>query len=140
MDQVETVVSPFSRKRKVNELNWKRNKAKTAKNLGKEYVARHSENIVPARKIGDPCGCKRNCFQKIGEEHIERIFNDYWKLGDNELQKGFIISNVDVKKPESHVTNDLDKQKKCRREYSFRVNNEQVRVCMKAFLSVLGEF
>ena len=130
----EVIISPFDSKKrkKINTSNWKSGNAKTARNLGQEYVSTRGRT-VPCRRIGEPCGCKLECFNKIGRHNIESIFNDYWKLGSYDIQTIFINNHVTL-------TNTQGGQRPNLRRFSLTVDGEKVPVCNKAFLSILGEF
>ena len=88
-----------SRKRSHNDNQWKTNEAKKKRNMGQQYVSRHSNIIVPARKIGEKCKC--GCFEKIGEEKVKEIFKAFWDIGDFNQQNEYIsklVKSEDVKR------------------------------------------
>ena len=84
-----------SRKRKRNEKLWKRNIQKTARNSGKEYV--NSRNIkVKERRINyHRCGnCVNHCNQRLPDARRDELFHDYWKLGEWQRQRDYIVNHV----------------------------------------------
>ena len=56
--------------------------AKKKRNSGQEYVGRNTRKIVAACRVGAPCEYPKGCFEKLGEEAVQRVFNEYWKMGD----------------------------------------------------------
>ena len=69
-------------KRRKNEAEWKKTVAKKKRNRGQEYVGRNTRKIVAACRVGAPCEYPKGCFEKLGEEAVQRVFNEYWKMGD----------------------------------------------------------
>ena len=126
--------APKMRKRK-EEGKWKKNIAKKKRNSGEEYVAHKSDKIVPARRVGDPCGCPKDCFGKVGDDAIQRIFKNYWNMGSHNAQSAYITKMVTSKEVKNPSVGDSSRRK-ATREYTVNVDNETVVVCKKAFLSM----
>ena len=111
--------------RKRNPENWKQNVRKRNKNKGKvfffvmftlctlhecnfyinnfsfsflglEYITANGK-ICEKKKLGPPCTCKEKCFLKIGLDSCEKIFKNFWKLGDHALQNAYIGKNKTCK-------------------------------------------
>ena len=79
-----------TRKRKRNEDDWLVNKAKKLRNLGQEYVSKSNKKTVSKRNVGPPCNCKDKCYDRVGRDNIQDIFDQYWKSGDRNIQAAFI--------------------------------------------------
>ena len=79
------------RKRKRDENEWKRNIAKRRRNQGKSYVTKGNK-IRSGRKMKKGCGhsCRYKCHSKFSEEERERLFNEFWILGDINRQRNFL--------------------------------------------------
>ncbi|GBL88752.1 hypothetical protein AVEN_158888-1 [Araneus ventricosus] len=107
---------------------------KKKRNSGEEYVSRHTNAVVPARQIGEPCSCQ--CFSKIGQDNVQQIFNAFWELGNYDLQNSYVsklvISN-DVKR--SYVRGRPSRTLR-RLDYTVVINNEKYRLFRKAFYSM----
>lgn len=85
-----------SKKRRRNSNEWKKNKAKKLRNLGKSYT--NSKNkIVPEKKIKNSCknSCRQKCSQKFSENQRINIFSEYWCLGSVDRQRDYIARFVD---------------------------------------------
>lgn len=57
--------------------------------IGLEYIKANGE-LCEKKKLGPPCTCKEKCYIKIGTEACEKIFQNFWKLGDHSLQNAYI--------------------------------------------------
>ena len=86
-----------SLKRRKNEAEWKKTVAKTWRNTGQEYVARNTKKVMAARRVGEPCECPEGCFEKLGEEAVRCVYNEYWKMGDFNAQSAYIMMRVKSK-------------------------------------------
>ena len=126
----------LKRPRKVD--NWKRNVAKRQRNLGIEYTSLNSGKPVAARKIGQECGCKMKCFDKVVEESRIRIFKDFWASGKRDTHVAFVHSHVVEHPIKRHRTKDEGKRRHCTREYFLDTDGGRVAVCKKAFSSILA--
>ena len=49
------------------------------------------QRLVAAKAIGQPCTCKRKCFDKIGEEGIKLIFEGFLKL-EKDKQDAYLFA------------------------------------------------
>ena len=79
-----------SRKRSRNEDKWVQNVAKRQRNLGQEYVSKTTGKTVNQRKVGPPCTCKKKCYEQVGVDNIQSIFDQFWSSGDPQIQNAFI--------------------------------------------------
>ena len=127
-----------ARKRPRNPDSWKQNKAKKARNSGEEYQSRNTGRTVPARRVGNPCSCQKQCFDVIGMDAINAIHSEFWDTGDHTLQTAFIQQHTTVEAPERRYVDDEAKYRSCSRKYRFMVADKPVQVCKPAFASVLG--
>ena len=127
-----------ARKRPCNPESWKMNKAKKARNSGLEYVSLHTGRMVSAKRVGEPCMCSKQCFDILGAEAISTIHRDYWATGDHALQTAFIQKFTVEITPKRRYTAVEASYRSCSRQYNFKVANNLVPVCKKAFASVLG--
>ena len=86
-----------SLKRRKNEEEWKKTVSKRRRNTGQEYVAHNTKKVMTARRVGEPCECPKGCFEKLGEEAVRCVFNEYWKMGDFNTQSAYIMTRVKSK-------------------------------------------
>ena len=57
-----------SHKRPRRPEQWKKNVAKFKRARGEKYVSPSSGKTVPARILGQPCNCKKKCFELFTQE------------------------------------------------------------------------
>ena len=62
---------------------------KTKKAKGEEHTS-YKGTLIPARKIGSPCSCKRRCFEKVSDDEKREILQSFNKLGDKHLQDSYL--------------------------------------------------
>jgi hypothetical protein len=130
-----------SKKRKVNQENWKKNIKKTLINKGLAYYNKYGVE-VPAKTIKEPCSlqCVHKCREKFSEEDRMEIFNRFYEDGNKVSQWGYIVNNVKtidkkVKTPNSRRT--------CTKNYYLSMLNDPVestqkkRVCQLFFINTL---
>ena len=126
-------------KRPRNNDKWKVNLNKRARNLGLPYKSKNTGIINAERKIGHPCTCKKRCFEKVGQENIELIFSQFWKLGDYNLQCSFIQAHSEAFAVRRHRPRTSTKvQKTITNKYHVLANNVKIPVCFQALSSILG--
>ena len=136
----EVISSPSNAvKRPRNVDKWKKNVCKKKRNLGEEYISYNNGRVIPRRVIGESCACKLNCFDNISEDSRESIFSEFWASGSHLVQTSFIQKHVEQAKPKRRRTRDISKHRKFSRSFYLRSSDgNNVRVCMKAFCSILG--
>ena len=117
---------------------WKKNVVKVKRNLGKEYVSTNTGKLVSERKIGPPCSCKKHCYDKVGDQNIKDIFDNYWASGDWMLQTSYIQKQVSLIYVKSKPKGSPSKQKTCTRIFNVLVMNEPIQVCKQAFVNMHG--
>jgi hypothetical protein len=49
--------------------------------------------LVPQKQIGNPCGCKKQCLEKLGDQCTQRIFKDFYTL-DKSSQDSYLLGNI----------------------------------------------
>lgn len=125
----------LNRKRQRNVKDWKNVKAKIELNLGKEHVNRSGKNIS-AKDMGPPCKCILRCFDKINEDLRKQIFNEYWSLGDHNLQWDFIARYVKIM--DKKVATTSNSRRTSSRKYYLPINNDKINVCKVMFLKTLA--
>ena len=127
-------------KRRRNQDNWKKTIAKKARNSGKAYVSAVTNRPVSARAIGAECSCQDKCFEKLGNENISAIFDDFYASGCWDTQTAYIQKQTVVKAVKRHRTNDISKQRSNSKENYVKPKDKScpVKVCKKAFASIHG--
>ena len=127
------------RKRVRNHDQWRQSIAKQKRARGEAYVSRDTNKLVEAREIGPPCSCPKKCFDVVGEENIQRLFKEYYSLGDRDAQSHYIhkcVSAVETKR--KRTPKDVESRRKNTRVHSVFIENKSVQVCKQAFVSIHG--
>ena len=141
-----------SRKRKRNEENWKKKKAKVRRNLGLQYVSSKTNKIVPAKQKGEGCNCvtkSENSNMKWCAYHMltcdekDSLFSEFYNIGDYNLQNSYIFSHIIRRECDRIYEGKRNVSEVSRRKYSFTyyVKNSEgmsIRVCAKAFCDIFG--
>lgn len=123
-------------KSKEEEL-WKRNVNKKMRQSGQSYINTNNVQVSP-RKILPTClaKCPFKCTSNFSDVDRTKIFDDFWKLNDNE-KLGFyfkFVKRISVKRrraPEST-------KKKLSFQYYFQVDDRINRVCRMFFLNTVN--
>ena len=93
---------------------WKKNVRKERCSLGKEYVdTNRRERPKRAPKPVDCSKCRYNCQGNFSEEERVNICSEYWRLGDYNRQKDFLVSRVHIKQVQRERARE-NRQKKMR--------------------------
>ena len=73
-------------------MNEKKNITKRRRNQRKSYTAKSGKS-VKARVMRKACGhkCKFSYNNKFSEEAREKVFHQYWAIGDISKQRQFLI-------------------------------------------------
>jgi len=134
---VEEIAQPLMRKRLRNESNWGKNIQKKLKNEGKEYVRKSNLKVMQAKKVGVPCGvkCRLKCANKLTLEQRSVIHNQYWKIGDINRQREFIMRQISPIIPKNRSR--LFSNRSLNYSYKFEVDDKSGQVCKPMFMSTL---
>ena len=69
--------------------------AKDAKAKGFAYYSHKAKKVMPAAKVGADCLCARECFNRVGQNNIKLIFDEYYKIGDNyEAKSAYLMGLI----------------------------------------------
>ncbi|KAB0803299.1 hypothetical protein PPYR_00269 [Photinus pyralis] len=133
-------VKKLSRKRIRNTDQWVDTLAKKGLDSGIEHENRKGK-LIKARKIGKGCAssCRFKCRDLLVAEKQESIFKDFWELGSHTRQWDFVSHCVkQVNKKQVTVAQNSQSRRKFSREYYFKIENQEKRVCKTMFLHTLG--
>ncbi|CAH0399478.1 unnamed protein product [Chilo suppressalis] len=129
------------RRRHVTE--WKDNKRKILRNLGKAYKSRDG-TFRCGKSLGPICHtkCRLQCLTKISNEEGIMIFNRFWDLGNRERQWAF-IANLVVKQKKRRVFTDTHSRRNFTLIYrltKIEAENQEIdlSVCKKMFLNTFS--
>lgn len=128
-----------SRKRKADKSTWKKNLAKNLKDQGKAYVSSTTNKPMKERTMEPPCRstCRLNCYSNIPNETSQRLFQEYWGLGDANKQRDFISSCIVAIKPKYQYHVHENKRRHIKGFYC-TLNETGIWVCKIFFKSTLN--
>ena len=128
-----------SRKRKRNNTEWSRNIRKRRRQSGKEYKNQEGK-VMRARKVKtkkDCSGlCKFKCAKMFSQAERQKIFNEFWKLPDNE-KSVFYIRTTEYSVKQRTRTPSKESRRKYSYKYFFFKGTQKVRVCKEFYLQTL---
>ncbi|GFY65914.1 hypothetical protein TNIN_16001 [Trichonephila inaurata madagascariensis] len=81
--------------------------ANLLKNSGKSYNSRGKlKKEIPARKTRPPCGkkCRLKCSTKFDSADCQILFDAFWRLGDLQRQREYIVRHTHEIKPKYRYT------------------------------------
>lgn len=124
------------RNRKAVPSEWKENIAKKLRNTGKQYISKFTNKKVAARCLKPPCeNCIFTCSEKFSNEDRQRLFDQFWKLGNIDKQREFIVRQTfEVKRNQGCNSST---QRSLNYAYTFLKNNDKIRVCKRFFIQTL---
>lgn len=130
-----------TRKRKRNPEGWKRNMSKKLRNSGEPYRSLYTGKLIPAKQMLPPCKdtCRRKCTSKFTEEERQQHFDTFWKLGDLDRQRHFVLHHIQPIQPKYKLVV-LNRQKERTLNRAYYLNKDGVRkqVCFLFFRNTLG--
>ena len=92
---------------------------------------------MPKKHFNDiSCGCKNRSFERVNTEQHWKLFNNFWKLGNFDLQNAYIsgcVKVVNTRKPTVKLTSSL---RLFSRVYYVSTNSCSVSICKIAFLHI----
>ena len=114
---------------------WQKNVRKAARNSGKEYTYQakktKKDTIKRARRVREPCTCKRKCFDLVGRDNIQAMHDNFWKIGDYNMAQRHLYKLLDSNEVKSD-----DSEQNIRFGYNVHVNYKPIQVCKEAFLNI----
>lgn len=130
------VPGPSRKKAKCVEA-WKSVQRKKKRDSGESYTSTRGV-AMPARKVGAACACPQKCFDLVGREHIDLIFNDYWAMGSHDRQSEYLANHVTSQDVKRSKVKDRPSRKFRRLCYTVKKGNKELEVCRTAFISIHG--
>lgn len=138
------------KKRTRNPEEWKKNVSKKNKLHGLAHLSRNG-TIIPAKRVEevDCSACLFQCSQNYSEGIRSEIFDMFYSLGTNEIQKQFVCQNVteEATKHKSKISSSVDetdciekpnRRTVTRRYYLPKRDNSRHQVCSQFFRATLA--
>lgn len=125
------------RKRFKDESSWKRNIRKKLRNSGKEYI-NSKQKIVPEKQFNNSdCDCIKGCQNQISLDQRNKIFSEFYALGDHNLQTSFLCGQIKLISKLRSTTAAVSKRKYTRIYYLLNEHGVDVPVCKSFFKKTL---
>lgn len=127
--------------RKRDPSKWKCNVRKKLKNSGQSYVSTSGKQVEAKVFTGTGCktlDCRYKCDKKISKEQRQKIFESYWKLGNNTKQRQYIALHVERTKTLSRTTEKAVSRRQFTQWYYLTIGLDRFQVCRSFFLKTLG--
>jgi len=127
--------SKISRKRKRDEVSWRRNQVKRAREAGLEYVNYRGKKIgeKTPRLEETLCRdkCRYRCSQKISSAERNKLFSEYYSLTST-AQDAYLFGCIATQEPRLSL-NTASSHRDVTAHYMVNTGKEKVRVCKVAF-------
>ena len=96
--------------------------------------------LIPAKKVGEPCTCRKKCFDKFTPEVINEVLKKFWENGEYDIQNMYFCSVIERKKTQNEeklgVVN--TSRVKNNNKYCIKYDGKTTYVCKMAFISIHG--
>ena len=94
---------------------------------------------VPEKKMKVGCSkCSRKCRNKFSEEERKTIFEEFWNLGNTDLQRNFIVRTTTTKPTERKTTKKVSSRRDKTYQHFFYKDELAVQVCQTFYLDTLS--
>lgn len=115
---------------------------KKLRNTGQSYVTKKGKTRK-ARQMGNLSECRLKCKERLPESFRHNIFEMYWKQGNYNYRRNFVISSSVQKLKETArvktVSADKQRHRQFSYEYYFEIEGKKLKVCKKCFVLTIGE-
>lgn len=123
-------------KKRAKPEEWKDNKRKKLRACGEELVNRKGK-VIPARKKGDKCRCKRRCLYIFSSSITSRILSNFNKLGNKVAQDAYLQNLIKVS-PIKNSKTEATRHNLQNYSYEIHIGEIRQRVCREGFASLHG--
>lgn len=139
-EYLEAKLKGQQKKRERRPEFWAAAVQKKLRSHGQQYRSVKG-NIVPARKLGLPCDCRKNCGARISENNRLTNFKNYWNLENASEKRKFIIDHVKLLRPKRALTKTRIFSRIMHHFLDVANSDgstEQIKVCKKMFCSTFA--
>ncbi|KAF9421744.1 hypothetical protein HW555_002425, partial [Spodoptera exigua] len=113
---------------------WHKQKQKRLRIAGLQYINANGK-VVPPKRPGPDCNCRRQCFQKVPEDIRLKTFQGFYSMKTHDEQNAYLFGlmrQVDVKRKRVKSSS----RRTCTFEYFVRVKGRETQVCQTAFKNI----
>ncbi|XP_041984141.1 uncharacterized protein LOC121736808 [Aricia agestis] len=129
----------------INNGNKKRKRKEKKEDIIKNKKARglehinHMNKLVPARKSGPDCRCKRfKCYTKIDTRQREMILMNFNDIGNKNEQDAYLLGLMSASPTARHTVNNPQRFRLSSFSYKIRIGLDETVVCLTAFCNIHG--
>ncbi|XP_013175316.1 PREDICTED: uncharacterized protein LOC106123494 isoform X1 [Papilio xuthus] len=122
------------KRRSRNPEEWHKQKQKRLRIAGLEYINANGK-VVPPKKPGPDCNCRRKCYQRVPEDVRLKTFQGFYSMKTHDEQNAYLFGlmrQVDVKRKRVKTSS----RRTCTFEYFVRVKGRETQVCQTAFKNI----
>ena len=117
------------------ESEWRQNIRKMSRNEGQEYTTRKGTLVQARYTIYHRCGrCVNKCNDILSDDDRDTICQNYWKMGDMQRQRYYIVNHVVIKENSRKTPGS---RRNMSLHYFFTVRDKRVKVCKAVSLKTL---
>lgn len=122
-------------KRKRDASQWAKNVAKKRRDSGLEYISVRNKVVVPAKTVGPALPCSKKCYDRVGLDNVNNIFDKYWKLASHNAQSSYITKHT-LSKEVSRRYSGPNSKRNVTYEYYVTVDKKDIVVCKTCFCNI----
>lgn len=132
------IVAKKGKKRQKNMENWISVRNKKLRNTGQPYTSYKTKKLVRGREIKRPCSekCRTRCWEKFTEEERKIIFDTYWKMGNLQRQRDFIVGSMKKVEPKYRYVRG-ENSRLANNAFYFQKDGQYLKVCKLFFMNTL---
>ncbi|XP_013175319.1 PREDICTED: uncharacterized protein LOC106123494 isoform X3 [Papilio xuthus] len=111
------------KRRSRNPEEWHKQKQKRLRIAGLEYINANGK-VVPPKKPGPDCNCRRKCYQRVPEDVRLKTFQGFYSMKTHDEQNAYLFGlmrQVDVKRKRVKTSS----RRTCTFEYFVRVKGRE---------------
>ncbi|KAK4317767.1 hypothetical protein Pmani_011165 [Petrolisthes manimaculis] len=114
---------------------WAKNVAKKRRYSGLEYISVTKKVAVPAKVVGPALPCSKKCYDRVGMDIVNNIFNEYWKMASHNTQSSYIAKHI-LSKEVNRRYSGPNSKRNVTYEYFVTVNKKDIVVCKTCFCNI----
>ncbi|KAK4310085.1 hypothetical protein Pmani_018321 [Petrolisthes manimaculis] len=122
-------------KRTEDVSQWAKNVAKKRRDSGLEYISVKKNVAVPAKVVGPALPCSKKCYDRVGVDIVNKIFDKYWKMASHNTQSRYIAKHI-LSKEVSRRYSGPNSKRNVTYEYFVTVNKKDIVVCKTCFCNI----
>lgn len=124
-----------SLKRKKCQDQWKKEQRKTKRGRGEVYTSVRGSEVAP-KQVGPPCSCNYKCYEVLGMDHIQIIFDNFYGMTSHDKQTQYLADFVTSREVKRSRVKGRPARTLRTFKYVVKKENKIIEVCRTAFLHI----